>query len=316
MKNHIRREKLCGMWSAVPTPFTEKMKVDVVAVRRMVKHHLRLGVKGLFLCGTCGEGALLTQEQRHCLVQTAAEYAKGELVLAVQVTDNCSARILDNINFARKDGADIAIIAEPYFVMPAKPQVILNTYVKAIRQSPLPVGIYDRGRYATVFVPNSILGRIYAEENVILVKDSSVDPGRRKIALAARRRRPRLCLLNGGEFDCVEPLKAGYDGLLLGGGVFNAYLAGMIMEAVKQGKLELAKRLQHRMNRIMWAVYGGKSKKCWLSGEKKLLVEMGIFRTWKNYYGYPLTDSCCRAIARVLEEDADILWPWRGSHND
>ena len=171
------------------------------------------------------------------------------------------------------------------------------------------MGIYDRGRHSPVFIPNSILGEIYAEPKVILAKDSSSDPARRRIALAARKKRPSLRLLTGDEFTCDEYLRAGYDGLLLGGGVFNGFLAGQIVAAAAAGDFALARRLQERMNRIMFDVYGGKTIACWLAGEKHLLVEMGIFRTWKNHLGYTLTPSCRKAIRRVMEKDRDVLLP-------
>jgi len=171
------------------------------------------------------------------------------------------------------------------------------------------VGIYARGTFGAVVVPNDALAKIYAEKNVKLVKDSSTDPGRRDIALAARKKRPELLLLNGNEFDCVSYLQAGYDGLLLGGGIFNGFLAGQIMAAMAAGKIKLAGRLQQRMNRLMFDVYGGKQIKCWLSGQKKLLVEMGLFGTWLNYLNYPLTKGCERAIAKVMEREKDVLFP-------
>jgi dihydrodipicolinate synthase/N-acetylneuraminate lyase len=178
-----------------------------------------------------------------------------------------------------------------------------------IRESGLPMGIYDRGSGGAVPVPDAILPDIYAERNVVLVKDSSLSPSRRAIALAARRRRPSLRLLSGYEFDCVEYLQAGYDGLLLGGGVFNGHMANLILEAVRAGDIAGAQKLQKRMNRIMWDVYGGKKIACWLSGEKRLLVEMGVFKTWKNLLRYPLTDGCRKAIARVMKNDRDMLFP-------
>ena len=107
----------------------------------------------------------------------------------------------------------------------------------------------------------------------------------------------------------MDYLRAGYDGLLLGGGVFNGLIANQIVQAVAGGDLALAKRLQEQMNRLMYDVYGGREIACWLSGEKKLLAEMGIFRTWNNYLGYPLTAACRKAIRRVLKADKDILWP-------
>ncbi len=298
-----------GVWSAAPTPFTDDWKVDVESVKRMVEHHLRLGVRGLFLCGTCGEGPLLPNGERRRLVQTVAERANGQLVVAVQVTDNSAPRILDNMAEAREDGADIAILAPPYFMSNANPRTLENLYLQVIRESPLPVGVYDRGAYSSILIPESVLASAYAEKNVVLVKDSSGQPARRDVALAARALRPELRLLDGDEFRCVEYLRAGYDGLLLGGGIFNGYLAGQIIAAMAVGDIVRAEQCQDRMNRMMWDVYGGKDIACWLSGLKKLLVDMGIFATWKNIPDYPLTEECARAIAQVLDSDRDVLFP-------
>jgi len=306
-QSHVKQPG--GVWSAAPTPFTQDMKLDAPSVARMVKHHLRLGIKGFFLAGTNGEGPWMTDDQRRLLVRLVADSVKGRIPLAVQVTDNSAARILQNIAMAKDDGADIAVIAQPHFAVLAGPNLILKLYLDAIRNSPLPIGIYDRGANTAVKVPNHILGKIYAEKNVVMIKDSSCDPERRQIALKARRKNLSLTLLSGDEFHCVDYLTAGYDGLLLGGGVFNGWLAGRIMMAVADGELELAERLQRRMNRIMFAVYGGKKVKCWLSGEKKLLVEMGVFSSWKNYPDYPLTASCCQAIRRVLRTEREWLFP-------
>jgi len=310
MARGVPLDSLCGVWSAAPTPFTDDMEVDTVSVRRMVEHHVGLGVKGLLLAGSNGEGPWMTHRQRSQLVRAAARSAHGRLVLAVQVTDNSAARILDNIHRVSSDGADVAVIASPFFLINATPANVLKLFRQAIRNSPLPVGIYDRGtRDPAVPIPGPVLSAICAERNVVVVKDSSLDPARRRLVLAVRKKRPALRLLSGYEFDCVDYLRAGYDGLLLGGGVFNGLLAGRIVEAVNAGDTALAERLQGRMSRIMYAVYGGKNISCWLAGEKKLLVEMGIFRTWKNYLGYTLTPSCRRAIRRVLRNDKDVLWP-------
>ncbi len=309
MGKQISIDALSGVWSATPTPLTRKMNVDTQSVKRMVDHHLRLGIRGLFLAGTCGEGAWMPESQKRLLVETVAKYAKGRMLVSVQVTDNSAARVLDNMRAAREDGADIAVIAPPLFLLNATPRNLLNLYRQAIRESPLPVGIYDRGTFGSVVVPDDVLAQIYAEPKVIIVKDSSTNPVRRDIALAVRRKRPDLRLFDGDEFHCVDYLKAGYDGLLVGGGIFIGHLAGMIVKAAADGDLPRAEKLQQRMNRIMYAVYGGKKITCWLSGLKRLMVEMGVFRTWNNYLDYPLTASCLRDIRRVLEKDQDVLLP-------
>jgi 4-hydroxy-tetrahydrodipicolinate synthase len=210
---------------------------------------------------------------------------------------------------AQDEGADIAVIAPPCLVFNASPRNILKIYLDAIRRSALPVGIYDRGKFGSVFVPDDVLREIYAEPKVAIIKDSSSMPERMRIALEAKRRRPSLCLLDGDEFHCVEYIKAGYDGLLLGGGVFNGHIARKIIDAVRGGDMKLAEQIQARMNNIMWAVYGGKKITCWLAGEKQLLVRLGIFKTRLNYPNYQLNSSCRLAIDRTLKQNKKWLLP-------
>ena len=145
----INREKLCGIWSAAPTPLTEKMEVNVASVEMMVKHHLRLGINGLFLLGTNGEGPWLPERHRRTLVRKVVEYNKGRKLIAVQVTDNSALRMLENVKVAREDGTDIAVIAPPHFLMNALPKNICALYLEMIDKSSLPVGIYDRGSFAS-----------------------------------------------------------------------------------------------------------------------------------------------------------------------
>jgi len=311
MKNRKQwnKNQFSGVWSATPTPFDRNFNVDTSSVGKMVEHHLRLGVKGLFLCGTCGEGPWMTDHQRITMIKETVRAVKGRIPVAVQVTDNSAARIVQNMKIAADAGADIAVIAPPYFLLNATPANILRLYREAIRKSPLPVGIYDRGRFGSVLVPDSILGTIYAEPNVVLIKDSSSDEKRMNIAIRARKKRPELKLLNGNEFNCTAYIKAGYDGLLLGGGIFNGYIANMIINAVLEGDLARADRLQLRMNNLMWAVYGGKKITAWLTGLKELLVRMKIFRTNINYLAYPLPARTSKAIDKSLQKDKDILLP-------
>jgi 4-hydroxy-tetrahydrodipicolinate synthase len=160
-----------------------------------------------------------------------------------------------------------------------------------------------------VIIPEEVQAAIYRHEKVVAVKDSSVNPARRELALAARRERPELRLFNGSEFDSYEYLAAGYDGLLVGGGIFNGYMCGLILQAVQENRHEEAQALQEQMNELMRAVYGGPQIECWLAGLKRLLMEMGIFHTYNNYAGYPLTESCERDIVEYSDRYRAYLLP-------
>lgn len=309
MQKTLDRSRLAGIWSASPTPLNPDGTLDIESLPRLVEHHLRLGVRGLFLGGTCGEGPWLRRCDLRALVRGTAAASAGRLLLAVQITDNSAGRMLENAAQAAEDGADLAVIAPPFFLLNATAANVQRLYLETIRGCPLPVGLYDRGAGGSVPVPGSVIEAAYAEPAVVLVKDSSMDAGRREIALKARRERPGLRLLTGYEFDVVSYLQAGYDGALLGGGIFNGRLAGMILEACARGDDQGAQALQERMNTLMWDVYGGTQIACWLAGLKELLVRLGVFQTRHNLLGYELTAECSQAIDRALERERDVLLP-------
>ncbi len=309
LPRHIKAN-LCGVWSAAPTPLTSKLKIDTVAVGRMVKHHLRLGVKGLFLAGSCGEGPCMPESQRRVLVRAARKYARDQLVLAVQVTDNSATRILENIDAAKENGADIAVIAAPHCLFKPTEQRILDIYLPAIKQSPLPIGIYDLGSRTSTLVPTSTLAKILAQDKVVMLKDSSCDPHRMRMALRMKKkRRGVLRLFSGNEWDCIPYLQAGYDGLLLGGGLMNGHMANLLMQNLQAGDIANARCMQKRMNRLHWDVYGGSTAKCWLSGFKQFMIELGVFRTRACYVDFPLPEKVRRAIRIAAERDAEFLLP-------
>ncbi len=289
-----------GVWSATPTPLTQDGRLDAASVPRLVEHHVKMGVTGLMLAGTCGEGPWLAESDREGLIRGAVAAARGRLRLAVQVTDNSAVRTLANIEKAAAWGAEIAVVAQPYFFLNGTPDRQLAFYREIARRSPLPLGFYDRGKASPYQLPESHLAELLAEPNLAMVKDSSQLPAHRDLFLAARKLRPGLVLLDGDEFDCVSYLSAGYDGLLLGGGIFNAGIALRMIAAVRTGDAALAAQLQARMNDLMLRVYGGPKIECWLTGLKELLVQMKIFSTNVNLLEYPLTETCRRQITEAV----------------
>jgi dihydrodipicolinate synthase/N-acetylneuraminate lyase len=294
-----RKPQRGGVWSATPTPLTVRHDLDRSSVERLVEHHVELGVAGIMLAGTCGEGPWLRRTDRELLARTAVAANRGRLQLAFQVTDNSVGRTIDNAEEAAGWGIGVAVVAPPYFLLNANSARLVAFYREIARESPLPIGLYDRGAHSPFSVPRAALAEVLAEPNIVMVKDSSSDAERRAEWLRIQAWRPDLVLLNGDEFDCATYLGAGYDGLLLGGGIFNARLAHRIVAAIRQGDLEKARALQVRMTTLMRLVYGP-TIEWWLGGLKELLVQLGVFSTTANLLGYTVPDECRAGITAAI----------------
>ncbi len=295
-----------SLWSAVPTPLTAGLQVDVESVGRMVEAAVAEGVEGLFVAGTCGEGPWLPDRERRRVMQAAVQAARGRLTIAAQVSDNSVPRILDNAAMAADAGVDLAIIAPPATLLNATPARITALFTEAAAGCPLPVGIYDLGRLRPVMIPEDMLQQIYLLPQVRLVKDSSGSPERRAIALAARREKPALRLFNGDEFRCLEYLQAGYDGCMFGGAVAVAPQVRRIAELFLAGRADEAAAAEAAMKQVLFGIYGGERIACWLTGLKHYLVRRGLFTTAASFLGYPLTDECRDFIERRLDGEAPL----------
>lgn len=301
------------LWSATPTPFLEDGQIDADSVQRLIDHQVANGCDGVFLGGTCGEGPWMTDAQLQDLVTLALESNDDRIGLSVQATDNSSARVLHRIDRLAAQGVKLAVLAQPSLfsnnVANSTPKRILRYYFDIFDRSPLDIGFYDRGSRPEFPFPAELLAEIYAHPRVTMIKDSSQNTERMGYATRAKLARPELKILSGDEFACMDYLRGGYDGFMLGGAILNAPYVRKLMAAYDDGQEDEAVRIDSRAQKMLSDVYGGPTAPCWLAGLKYCLQGMGIFSTRINYLDFPFTDDCRAAVDRVLQTEKEYLFP-------
>ncbi len=305
----IKADSFDGVWSAMSTPLTEDYTVDADALERLVEHQIRLGIKGVFLAGTAGEGPFLPDKERLRLAQLTVRFTQGRLPIAMQITDNSAERMIENLERYQDSGIDIAIIAPPFFQLnEQKGDFLFNLYKKVIDASKLPIGIYNRGKHSSVFVTPETLRRLLEEPKVILCKDSASQPEFTEAIMQAKKHRNgNLAALCGNEFDCIPYLKAGYDGLLFGGACFNGRYAVEMHRLARAGQFEQAQKVQEHLVEVMQKVFGGKNIECWLAGQKEIMRRLGVFNTATTFLNYTVSEECSKMIDEVLRTEKEWL---------
>ena len=306
----LKKEHMSVIWSAAPTPMNNDLTIDEASVARLAEHHYELGVRGVFICGTSGEGPWLSNAMRCKLAAATVKASAGRLATAAQITDNSAERMIENLNMLVDAGIDVAVIAPPFFALNVTQDYIYDVYAKVIDASPVPIGLDHRGPQSSVPVTAETLARLAALPKVVTLKDSSGSAEDAKILLAARDRlrgTKEFYVYCGDEFACNQAGRLGYDGMTLGGGCFNAKWAKLIFEAAKAGRNEEADALQERLNTFMYDVFGGKSIACWMAGQKQLMVELGVFSTRASLLNYQLTPECAAAIKAAIARDGEFL---------
>ena len=298
------------VWSAAPTPFTADGKLDRDAIFKLADHHVKLGIKGVFIAGTCGEGPYLSDSVTSELAKLTVEAVAGRMAVAMQITDNSIPRLIDNLKRGVDAGIDMAVIAPPPVAINYDQDYLYKLYSTVAKASPIARGIYHRGAAAPIDMKAETIAKLAEIENIVTLKDSACKEHDTQVLLAARdtlSKSKQFYAYCGNEFNCVGSALAGYDGMTIGGGCFNGKMAKEIFELAKAGKVDEAKALQERMNALMFDIFGGPKITCWLAGQKQLMVELGIFSSNYCLCNYKLDPEYLPTIKAAIEREKEYL---------
>lgn len=231
---------LTGVYPPMVTPTRDETGgVDVDVLETYTDYLLDGGVHGLFPCGSIGEFASLTREERRTVVETVADRAD------VPVLAGCGATALDDVVAHATDaaaaGADAAVVVTPYYLS-AGPSG-LEAFFRAVADAaPLPVVLYHIPRLTGRTLPAATVASLADHPNVVGIKDSSGDMGYHARLLDATPE--GFAVAQGSSPLALASLDAGADVVVSGASdVFPAAVVALY-EAVRDGDHARALRIQ------------------------------------------------------------------------
>lgn len=170
--------QLSGILTALPTPFTPSGNIDVDALGRVVDRNIDGGVDGLVACGSTGEFAAMSEQERRLVVQTAVERASGRVPVVAQTGAVNTAEAVRLSQHAQDCGASVVMLVTPYYepLTEAETEQYLRTVAESVH---IPVMLYNLPGATGVDLPPEIVGRLAREiSNVQYIKDTNADMSR------------------------------------------------------------------------------------------------------------------------------------------
>ena len=105
-----------GLIAATFTPFQADGSLHLAPIETMVEHLISNGVRGIFVCGSTGEGPSLTIAERKQVAEVYIQAARGRLYTFVHVGHNSLEEAKGLAQHARQIGADaISATVPSYF---------------------------------------------------------------------------------------------------------------------------------------------------------------------------------------------------------
>jgi 4-hydroxy-tetrahydrodipicolinate synthase len=133
---------LHGCGTALVTPFTPEGSVDEKALRGLVDWQITEGIDFLVPCGTTGEAATMTAEERARVVQVVVDESKNRVAVVAGATSNDTRAAVDEAKRMRQAGAAYILSATPYYNKPTQPG--LERHFEAVAEAAeRPIVLYN-----------------------------------------------------------------------------------------------------------------------------------------------------------------------------
>jgi 4-hydroxy-tetrahydrodipicolinate synthase len=229
-------EQFAGVTVALVTPF-QGGEVDFDRLGRLVDWHVEQGTDGLAPVGTTGESPTLDHDEHERVIAAVVERAAGRLKVMPGTGSNSTREAIRLTRFARRAGADGALMVGPYYNKPTQ-EGYYRHFAAVAEAVDLPLVLYNiPGRTGSNILPETV-ARLAQLPTVVAIKEAtgSLDQASQIAALCD------LTILSGDDSLTLPLMSVGGRGVVSVVGnlvprdmmaLVRAFAAGRLAEALK-----------------------------------------------------------------------------------
>lgn len=237
-----------GIIPALVTPYSSDGNVDEEMLAQLVDYFVAQGVSGVYVCGSTGEGLLMTEEERQTVAEIVISQAAGRIPVIVHVGAPATFMAEKLASHAAHVGADAIASIPPVYYAVSRTEVA-SYYRKLKLASGLPLYFYnipsllnislDTQLALSLFEDGTIQGMKYTHHDILTFR-GIIETCQGKINV-----------LSGPDEMLLTYLLMGSQGGI--GTTYNCMpqLYVDLYQAWIDGNIELAQQLQYQANRII-----------------------------------------------------------------
>ena len=165
--------KFNGSGVALVTPFYNNNRINYPKLYEMIDFHIANGTDYLVICGTTGESATLSYNEKCELIKNSISYAKGKIPIVCGTGTNDTATSIKLSQFANMEGTDGVLVVSPYYNKGNEEGIYLHYKKIADEIYPTPVILYNVPSRTGVDMSVTLIERLAKIENVVAIKEAS-----------------------------------------------------------------------------------------------------------------------------------------------
>lgn len=200
--------KGCG--TAIVTPFTEE-GVNFEEFGKLIEFQIANGIDAIIVCGTTGEAATMTEEERKETIKFAINKIAKRVKVVVGTGSNNTRTAIEHSKFAQEAGADALLIVTPYYNKTTQKGLIehYRTIAEAVT---LPIIMYSVPSRTGVNILPETCQELCKIKNIVAIKEASGDIS--QVAKIASLCKDKLDIYSGNDDQIIPVLSLGGKGVI------------------------------------------------------------------------------------------------------
>lgn len=214
--SHVRNSgsPLRGIVTALVTPLTVDLRLDVEAFDRLISNQIAAGVNGVFVLGSVGEGPLLPDDVCDEVVTRAVERIGAHCAVLAGASDNSVVRCLARLERLAKQRVQYGVVTLPYYGWPGRVSDSVEFFATLASRSPLPLVAYNLPKAVGWQMPVAALEELFQIPNLVCLKDTHGDFDKMAAVAESPRRPAHFTYLPGNSLLATRLIRRGADGVV------------------------------------------------------------------------------------------------------
>lgn len=202
-----------GVFVPIITPMTDGYQLDRQALRQHVEFLVESKVHGLVPCGSTGEFARLSEQERMKVAEWTVDAAGGRTAVLVGTASASTDMSVRLSKHAENIGAQGLQVSAPFYGKPSEDE-LFNHYKTISESVEIPIFVYNNPWTTGTDILPKMMKRLSELHNVRYVKEASGDI--RRVSQIIRLTEGRLTVFAGSDDTMFESFLVGAKGWVSG----------------------------------------------------------------------------------------------------
>ena len=240
-----------GVCTALVTPFL-KDSINYPMLEQLLRRQYDAGIRAVVICGTTGESATLTDEEKLTMFRYAKKSMPEDLRIIAGTGSNSTVHAIALSQAAQDAGADALLVVSPYYNK-ATPEGLYLHYAAIASSVQIPVILYNVPSRTGVDIPVDVYRRLSQIPNIAGVKEASSDI--RKLARIRSQCPDHFTVWCGNDDLAVAAMALGAKGLISVVSNIEPEITGSMIGAALDGDFDTATALQLSLLPLIEALF-------------------------------------------------------------